>query len=95
MEAVAYFPPGSDPGDTTHDGTAEPHQVTPPEAVAYHWSYARPDRIQAIGLQRDLDQAAQHMVQLVRLPSGGLQDDVGVVLVRETDDHQLVSREAH
>jgi hypothetical protein len=22
-----------------HDGTAEPHQVTPPEAVAYHLSY--------------------------------------------------------
>jgi PPM family protein phosphatase len=45
-------------------------------------SYANPINVAAVVRQADLDQAARELIQLVRLPSGGLQDDVGVVLVR-------------
>lgn len=45
-------------------------------------SYASPTRITTVARQADLDQAARELTQLVRLPSGGLQDDVSVVLVR-------------
>lgn len=45
-------------------------------------SYASPTRIATVARQTDLGQAARELIQLVRLPSGGLQDDVGVVLVR-------------
>ncbi len=46
------------------------------------FNYARPEKIAAVALQEDLDGAARELVQLVRLPGGGLQDDVGVVTVR-------------
>jgi serine/threonine protein phosphatase PrpC len=46
------------------------------------FNYAKPERIAAIALAEDLDGAARGLVQLVRLPGGGLQDDVGAVLVR-------------
>ena len=46
------------------------------------FNYARPERIVGVALQEDLDGAAMDLIQLVRLPGGGLQDDVGLVLVR-------------
>lgn len=46
------------------------------------FNYAHHERIAAVALQEDLDGAAGALVELVRLPGGGLQDDVGVVLVR-------------
>jgi serine/threonine protein phosphatase PrpC len=46
------------------------------------FNYARAEKIAAVALQEDLDRAARDLIQLVRLPGGGLQDDVGVVLVR-------------
>jgi serine/threonine protein phosphatase PrpC len=46
-------------------------------------AYARPERVTAAALAEDLDGAARALVQLVRLPGGGLQDDVGLILVRE------------
>jgi serine/threonine protein phosphatase PrpC len=45
-------------------------------------SYAPSTRIAAAVRQVDLGRAARELIQLVRLPSGELQDDVGVVLVR-------------
>ena len=38
-ETVTYFLDPRRIAPYLHDGTAEPCQVTPPEAVAYHWSY--------------------------------------------------------
>jgi len=46
------------------------------------FDYALRERIAAVVGEEDLDQAAAHLIQLVRLPSGGLQDDVGVILAR-------------
>jgi serine/threonine protein phosphatase PrpC len=46
------------------------------------FGFARPERIAEVARGGDLDDAARELVRLVRLPSGGLQDDVGVVLVR-------------
>jgi serine/threonine protein phosphatase PrpC len=45
-------------------------------------NYARREKIAALALQADLDRVARDLIELVRLPGGGLQDDVGVVLVR-------------
>jgi serine/threonine protein phosphatase PrpC len=45
--------------------------------------YARPADIARIASGPDLAAAAHALVELVRLPSGGLQDDISVVLVRE------------
>jgi serine/threonine protein phosphatase PrpC len=47
------------------------------------FNYARPERIAAVALGEDLDDVARDLIQLVRLPSGALQDDVGMVLVRQ------------
>ena len=44
--------------------------------------YADRARIAEVAREDDLDQAARHLVDLVRLPSGKLQDDVTVVLCR-------------
>jgi serine/threonine protein phosphatase PrpC len=49
------------------------------------FSYARPERIVELVLGDDLDLAVKELVKLVRLPSGGLQDDFGVVLLRPID----------
>jgi serine/threonine protein phosphatase PrpC len=46
------------------------------------FNYALPENIAAAAIGEDLDAAARALVQLVRLAGGGLQDDVGVVLVR-------------
>jgi hypothetical protein len=40
------------------------------------FNYARPEKIAAVALGEDLDCAARDLTQLVRLPGGGLQDDV-------------------
>lgn len=45
--------------------------------------YAKQEDIARIARGADLVAAARALVELVRLPSGGLQDDVAVVLVRE------------
>lgn len=45
--------------------------------------YAKRDDIARIASGRDLDAAARALVELVRLPSGQLPDDVSVVLCRE------------
>jgi PPM family protein phosphatase len=44
--------------------------------------YAKPSDIARLAAGADLDAAARALVDLVRLPTGGLQDDVSVVLVR-------------
>ncbi len=49
------------------------------------FNYARPQRIAELVLGDDLDLAVKELVQLVRLPAGGLQDDVGAVLLRQVD----------
>lgn len=46
------------------------------------FDYARPEKIVELALRGDLDLAVKELVKLVRLPWGGLQDDVGLVLVR-------------
>lgn len=46
------------------------------------FTYARPDRIADMASRDDLDRSASDLIQLVRLPSGGLHDDVGLVLIR-------------
>jgi len=46
------------------------------------FNYARRESIAAVALGGDLEVAAGALVDLVRLPRGGLQDDVGVALVR-------------
>jgi PPM family protein phosphatase len=46
------------------------------------FNYARLERIASVARDEDLDRAARDLIHLVRLLSGGLQDDVGVVLVR-------------
>jgi PPM family protein phosphatase len=46
------------------------------------WKYARRNDIVRIARGADLEQAADELVALVRLASGGLQDDVAVVLCR-------------
>lgn len=45
-------------------------------------SYASRESIARLVQQPDLGQAARELIQLVRLPTGTLRDDVGVVLVR-------------
>lgn len=45
--------------------------------------YGRQQDIAAIARGRDLATAARRLVELVRLPSGALQDDVAVVLCRD------------
>ena len=45
--------------------------------------YARPTDIARIASGPDLATAAHALIELVRLPAGGLQDDISVVLVRE------------
>lgn len=47
------------------------------------WKYARPVDIAAAARLPDLADAAAALLALVRLPSGGLPDDVAIVLVRE------------
>jgi serine/threonine protein phosphatase PrpC len=49
------------------------------------FNYARPERIAELVLGDDLDLAVKKLVKLVRLPSGRLQDDVGVMLLRSVD----------
>ena len=44
--------------------------------------YAAPTRIAAAARGPDLETAAKELLRLVRLPNGGLQDDVAVVLAR-------------
>lgn len=44
--------------------------------------YAKPRDIVRIVSQADIETAARQLIELVRLPSGGLQDDVSVVLCR-------------
>ncbi len=46
------------------------------------WKYARPVDIAAAARLLDLADAAAALLALVRLPSGGLPDDVAIVLVR-------------
>ncbi len=46
------------------------------------FNYARAEDIAAVVRQDDLERAVHELVQLVRLPAGGLQDDMGAVLVR-------------
>jgi PPM family protein phosphatase len=46
------------------------------------FKYAGRDRIAGVAREGDLEQAARRLVDLVRLPSGKLQDDVAVVLCR-------------
>ena len=46
------------------------------------FNYARPAKIADVTQHEDLDRAARELIQLIRLPGGGLQDDVAVVLVR-------------
>lgn len=47
------------------------------------FSYARPEVIARVAVEyEDLDEAVEALVRAVRLPSGGLQDDVAVVVVR-------------
>lgn len=47
------------------------------------FSYARPEEIARVAVEhKDLDEAVEALVRAVRLPSGGLQDDVAVVVVR-------------
>ncbi len=46
------------------------------------WRYARSAEIAAAARLPTLEEAAAALLALVRLPSGGLQDDVGIVLVR-------------
>lgn len=48
------------------------------------FNYARPERIAHLARQDDLHQAVRGLIRLVRLPNGGLQDDVGVILARTT-----------
>jgi len=45
------------------------------------FNYARPHELAASAVQPDLESAADRLLQLVRLPSGALQDDVAFVLV--------------
>lgn len=47
------------------------------------WRYARPADIVAAARRTDLADAAAALLALVRLPSGGLPDDVAIVLARE------------
>jgi PPM family protein phosphatase len=46
------------------------------------FKYAAPKRIREAALDPDLERAADRLVELVRLPSGALQDDVAVILCR-------------
>jgi hypothetical protein len=46
------------------------------------FDYAKPEAIAAAARSADLDEAGRALVQLVRLSSGGLQDDVAIVLGR-------------
>ena len=46
------------------------------------FNYARPEGIAGVVAREDLDEAAQRLVQLARLPSGKLADDVAIVLAR-------------
>ena len=46
------------------------------------FKYADAARIAEVAREADLEQAARHLADLVRLPSGKLQDDVTVVLCR-------------
>lgn len=45
--------------------------------------YAKPADVARLANQPDLEAAVRAMIELVRLPTGGLQDDVSIVLVRE------------
>lgn len=50
-------------------------------------SFARPEVIARFAVEHeDLDEAVEALVRAVRLPSGGLQDDVAVVVVRRAPD---------
>jgi len=46
--------------------------------------YARPADIARVARQPDIDLAVTALIELVRLPSGELQDDVAIVLLRES-----------
>ncbi len=46
------------------------------------WKYVAQPLIRATAILPDVDRAAQALVQLARLPSGGVQDDVTVALCR-------------
>lgn len=50
------------------------------------FKYAQPSDIARIATQVDLRAAASALIGLARLPSGGLQDDIAVVLVRIISD---------
>ena len=48
------------------------------------FGYARPEVVAEVVLATgDLDEAASTLIKRVRLPGGGLIDDVGVVLARD------------
>ncbi len=46
------------------------------------WKYAARERIAAIAGESDVEDAARRLVDMVRLRTGGLQDDVSIALVR-------------
>ena len=46
------------------------------------WHYAKLDAIAAVARGKDLATTATSLIELVRLPTGGLSDDVAVVIVR-------------
>jgi PPM family protein phosphatase len=46
------------------------------------FKYAKADDIARVALGTDLNAAARALVELVRMPTGGLQDDVAIVLAR-------------
>lgn len=46
------------------------------------FNYAKPDDIARVAAGADLNAAARGLIDLVRLPTGGLQDDVSIVLCR-------------
>jgi serine/threonine protein phosphatase PrpC len=46
------------------------------------WKYAAAEKIRAVAREAGMERAARHLIDLVRLHSGKLQDDVAVVLCR-------------
>jgi serine/threonine protein phosphatase PrpC len=58
------------------------------------WKYAAVDRLRAAATHGDVERAAEQLVELVRLPSGWLQDDVSLALVeREARPLELDPRQ--
>jgi serine/threonine protein phosphatase PrpC len=57
------------------------------------FKYADWERIGEVALETDIEQAAGHLVDLVRLRSGSLPDDVSVVLCREAAERHAWKRD--